>query len=101
MASKVIRFNGSAANSKIATFSATIGVSGLGALATGLTAIAGPNTAAVVNCQNSANTVTTDIATIHSIVGGTVNVVVVGLAAAANAIETSGTAIVGGLAVGV
>ena len=67
---------------KVVAGSATI--TGTGAISTGLSTILG----AVVTVANASTTIPTDVASITSISGGTINVVVVNLAAAANSIET-------------
>jgi len=68
---------------KVVAGSATI--TGTGAINTGLSTILG----AVVTVANAATTIPTDVASISSISGGTINVVVVNLAASANSIETA------------
>ncbi|MBO3801765.1 MAG: hypothetical protein JTT12_05555 [Candidatus Brockarchaeota archaeon] len=68
---------------KVASGNATI--TGTGSINTGLSTILN----AVVCVANASTTIPTDVASITSISGGTINVVVVALQSAANAIETA------------
>jgi len=66
-------------------FAGQAAITGTGAIVTGLSSI--DQGAAMVTVQNSALTIPTNIATVSSVTGGSVNVVVIALAATANAIS--------------
>lgn len=66
-------------------FSGTASITGTGSIDTGLDTLDGYT----VSVADAATTVPTDVASITSVTDGTVDVVVVNLAAAANTIETA------------
>ena len=71
---------------KVKVAAASASITGTGSIDTGLKEIFGPAMACV---QDAATTIPSEVASVTSVSGGTVNVVVVELQAAANAISTS------------
>jgi hypothetical protein len=71
-------------------------ITGTGAISTGLSTILG----AVVTVANAATTIPTHVASITSISGGTINVVVVKLDSSANSVESSAAKTVNWIAFG-
>ena len=71
---------------KVKVAAASASITGTGSIDTGLKEIFGPAMACV---QDAATTIPSEVASVTSVSGGTVDVVVVELQAAANAISTS------------
>jgi len=81
---------------KVKVAAASASITGTGSITTGLKSIFGP---AMATVQDAATTIPTHVASVTSITGGTVNVVVIEAQAAANAIATAAKT-VGVLALG-